>query len=148
MDLEKITHYIEQSTRPNLHKLTEDKLESIIISYNYTALDEFDKYKKKPSRAELVDKIFELWSSHELKDHLDNPIECLICYDPLTNGNNLTFECGHKFHSGCVIKHLLVHSTDSYKNYLDDTEKTNIKIEYCCPQCKKIIDFVQFNKNS
>ena len=104
------TYYIEQFTRPNLHKLTEKELTNIIIAYNYTALDEYNTQKKIPSRTELVDKIFELWSNHELKDHFDKPIECLICCDPLTNGNNLTFECGHKFHSGCVIKHLLVFS--------------------------------------
>ena len=140
-------NYIEQSTRPNLHKLTEEELTNIIISYNFTALDEYKTITKKPSRTELVDKIFELWSNHELVDHFDKSIECLICYDHLTNGNNLTFECGHKFHSRCVIKHLLVFSTDSYKNYLEDKEKNSIKIEYCCSICKKSIDCVEFNKN-
>ena len=135
---------IKQNTRPNLHKLSEKELIDIIINYdnNWKELENLEKI----SRTKLVDKIFQLWSESELYDYFDKPIECLICCDSLTNGNNLTFECGHKFHSLCVIKHLLVFSTDSYQNYIDDEENKFIKIEYCCPQCKKSIDFVQFDK--
>ena len=146
MDLGKMINLIEQSTRPNLHKLTEEELKSIIIKYKNKVSDEFNE-NEKLSRTELVDKIFKLWSYHELKDYLNNPIECLICREPLTNGNNLTFECGHKFHSICVVKHLLVFSTDSYQRYLNDTDATNINIQYKCPQCNKNIDSVQFNKD-
>jgi hypothetical protein len=136
---------IKQNTRPNLHKLSEKELIEIIKTNDnsWKKLEEPDKI----TRTELVDKIFQLWSDCELIDNLGKSIECLICCDPLTNGNNLTFECGHKFHSLCVCKHLLVFSTDSYQNYLDDKEKQSVKIDYCCPQCKKSIDFVEFNKN-
>ena len=34
----------------------------------------------------------------------NNENECLICWDALTNGNNMTFECGHKFHSKCIFR--------------------------------------------
>lgn len=136
---------IKQNTRPNLHKLSEKDMINIILNSNCV----WDKLSspEKITRTELVNKIFELWSNYELIDYLDKPIECLICCESLTNGNNLTFECGHKFHSGCIVKHLLVFSTDSYQNYLDDPEKKSIKIEYCCPQCKKSIDSLEFNKN-
>ena len=136
---------IKQNTRPNLHKLSEKELINVIKN-NYNSWEKIENLENMP-RTKLVDKIFELWSDDELNDHSNKPIECLICSDPLTNGNNLTFECGHKFHSGCVIKHILVFSIDSYQNYLNDNEKNSIKIEYCCPQCKKSIDYVEFNKN-
>ena len=136
---------IKQNTRPNLHKLNEKELIEMIKN-NYNYWENIENLENLP-RTKLVDKIFELWSENELIDHSNKQIECLICSDPLTNGNNLTFECGHKFHSGCVIKHILVFSIDSYQNYLNDNEKNSIKIEYCCPQCKKSIDFVEFDKN-
>ena len=137
-------NYINQTTRPNLHKLTEKELLNIILEYDNKILEKNNQ--KTFSRTELVDTIFELWANYELVDHLDKSIECLICCDPLTNGNNLTFECGHKFHSNCIIKHALVFSTYSYQNYINNKEITSTKIEYCCPQCKKTIDFVDFCK--
>ena len=136
-------NWINCITRPNLHKLTVDELLQIIkwIKPEYPN-------PNTNTRSELVDTIFELWSEHELSDHLTNPIECLICSDRLTNGNNLTFACGHKFHSGCVVKHLLIYSTDSYINYTNDDEIKSLKLEYFCPQCKLPIDFIEFLKNS
>lgn len=133
---------IKQLTRPNLHKLTEIELLEII---NY-----YDKswYNKNKTRDDMVLKVFKLWSNYELLNINNESIECLICYDNLTNGNNMTFECGHKFHSSCVVKSLLIYSTDTYINKINDNEITDkFKIEYCCPQCKKIIDSIEFYKN-
>lgn len=140
---------ITNTTRPNLHKLSVDELVQIIKNAepNWSYENFYNSINNSNLRSKLVDKIFELWSEHELSDHQTNPIECLICTDRLTNGNNLTFTCGHKFHSTCVVKHLLVFSTDSYINYTNDNEINSIKIEYSCPQCKLPIDFVEFEKN-
>lgn len=133
---------IKQSTRPNLHKLTEENLLEIIKNYDL----EWVK-NTNASRDDMVVKIFKLWSEYELKDNKLNPIECLICWDILTNGNNMSFECGHKFHSNCIVKSLLVFSTDTYINKMNDNEIIgNFKIEYCCPQCKKSIENIEFSK--
>ena len=132
---------IKHNTRPNVHKLSESKLLEIISEYDNTW------YESKYTRSDMVNKIFQLWSEYELTDIDNKPLECLICWDKLTNGNNMTFECGHKFHSICIVKNVLIYSTDSYINYLDDKEKQTIKIDYTCPQCKKSVDFVEFNKN-
>lgn len=136
---------IKQLTRPNLHKYNESKLLEIINEYDKTW------FNTNKTRDDMVSKVFELWSNYELVDsnsNPTNPIECLICWDNLTNGNNLTFECGHKFHSSCVIKSLLVHSTDTYINKMNDDEiKGKFSVEYSCPQCKKFIDKVEFDKN-
>ena len=145
---------IRQNIRPELDKLSDQELVNIIVQ------NDNDWYKLKNStnptnstkikRIELVDKIFELWAGYELVDSSEKskPIECLICCDILTNGNNLTFECGHKFHSICVIKHVMHHSIDIYQNYINDTELTltQTNIDYSCPQCKKIINSIEIKK--
>ncbi len=136
------TQCIKQSYRPNLHKLTEINLLEIIEHYDKSW------YNNKQNRDDMVAKVFDLWAKYELVDINSNPIACLICWDNLTNGNNMTFECGHKFHSYCIVKSLLVHSTDTYINKINDNEiQEKFKIEYSCPQCKKFIDSVELNKN-
>ena len=125
-----------KTKRPNVRDFTEDDLKTIIIHWDNKWLNSLETI----TRTKLVDKVFDLWSKYQLDE------ECLVCCDNLTNGDNLTFECGHKFHSSCVIKHLLFFSTDSYIDFINDKEKNSTKIEYCCPQCKKSIDFVEFNK--
>lgn len=134
---------IKQSTRPNLHKLSELELLKIINNYEPEWIKMNDTY----TRDDMVAKVFKLWSEYMLIDNNSNPIECLICWDNLTNGNNMTFECGHKFHSSCIVKSLLIHSTDTYINKMNDKDiQGNFMIEYCCPQCKKCIDNIEFAK--
>lgn len=138
--------FIKNITRPNLHKLSENELLEIINCYDktwYTINNDIIK-----TRDDMVKKIIELWANYELLDTNSNPIECLVCWDVLTNGNNMTFECGHKFHSSCIVKSLLIHSTDTYINKMNDKEiKDKFKIEYNCPQCKKLIDWAEIDKN-
>lgn len=136
--------YIKKNTRPNLYKFTEKELFDIILKYDQ---DFLENSNKQISRNELIDKVFDLWSNNQICDCDSNPIECLICYESLTNGNNLTFECGHKFHSICIVKHVLILTTTTYKNYLsnENQEKKSNKINYCCPQCKKLIDNVELD---
>jgi len=123
------TIYINKSTRPNLYKLTEIELFDIInyhdpewiINNKYTLYD-------------MVIKIFKLWSEYVLIYDNLNPIECLVCWDYLINGNNMTFECGYKFHSSCIVKSLLINSTKTYIDKMNDEEiKNNFTVEYCCP---------------
>ena len=134
--------YINQSTRPNLYKLTEIELLDI-INYHEPEWIKNNRY----TRDDMVSKIFKLWSEHVLIDHNTNPIECLICWDYLTNGNNMTFECGHKFHSSCIVKSLLIYSTKTYIDKMNDEEiKNNFTVEYYCPQCRNYIDKIDFIK--
>ena len=136
------SNFIRLNTRPNVYKLSEQELLEIIIKLE----PRWDNIEQIHTRTDMVDKIFQLWADHELTNHDNIPITCLICWDKLTNGNNLTFECGHKFHSTCIVKNVLIFSTDTYINYINDNEKKTSKIDFTCPQCKKSIDFVEFNK--
>ena len=34
------------------------------------------------------------------------PIDCPICFDPIGEKNNITTECGHKFHASCLMTNI------------------------------------------
>jgi len=56
---------------------------------------------------------FKHWPDHksECDPHGTNE-ECPICYDEITNKANKTItECGHCFHSSCLIKHAILTNT-------------------------------------
>jgi len=138
------TQYIKQSTRPNLHKISELTLLEIINHYDKNWYSD----NNRQTRDDMVAKVFDLWANYELCDCNSKPIECLICWDLLTNGNNMTFECGHKFHSSCIVKSLMVHSTHTYINKMADKDiEGKFNVEYSCPQCKKLLDCIEFDKN-
>lgn len=136
--------WIHSNTRPDTSKLSDEELIQIIIQ------NEPDWFRDNNSktRLELIEKVFELWSNSELTDSNDNFIECLICYDNLTQGNNLTLCCGHKFHSNCLIKNVVYKTSYIYDICLTDhTNNSNkIVIECACPQCNIVIDKYNFFK--
>lgn len=133
---------IKNITRPNLYLLSEKHLLEIINKYDDLW------YNKSQSRNDMIEKIFNLWSKYNIIDDNGFEIECLICWEKLTNGDNMTFTCGHKFHSKCIIKSILISSIDCSINFIKDNEKKEINVDYNCPQCKNNIETVNFNKNS
>ena len=139
---------IISTIRPNLYKLSESELLEIIREHEPNWICCCDNRSNESVRDKMVSKVNKLWSEYVLKDNNSNPIECLICWSELTNGNNMTFECGHKFHSYCIVKNLLIYSTDTYIDKINDKDIQNFKIEYSCPQCKRIIDSINFEKQS
>jgi len=36
----------------------------------------------------------------------ENNSECPICFDDIGDNNNITTECGHKFHASCIMKNV------------------------------------------
>ena len=56
---------------------------------------------------------FKHWPEHKSScDPHGTNEECPICYDEITNKSNKTItECGHCFHSSCLIKHAIVTNT-------------------------------------
>ncbi len=135
-------HIICSNTRPDTSKLSDDELKQIIIQ------NEPEYFTNNKSRLELIEKVFELWSNKEITDSNDNFIECLICYNNLTQGNNLTLCCGHKFHSNCLIKTIVYKTSYIYDICLSDpTNNSNkIIIECVCPQCNTAIEKYNFFK--
>jgi hypothetical protein len=136
--------WIHSNTRPDTSNLSDKELKQIIILIKP---DWFGDNQNK-SRLELIEKVFELWSNMELTDSNDNTIECLICYDNLTQGNNLTLCCGHKFHSNCLIKNVVFRTAYKYDICLTDPDNNSNKIviECVCPQCNTTIDEYNFFK--
>jgi len=140
--------YFTNITRPNLHNLTEKQLLEIISQREQFWIHSFGQNhnQSQPSRNNMVDKIFSLWSQENLSDTNGDSIGCLICWDPLTNGNNLTLECGHKFHSMCLIKSVMISSVDKYIEFSNDSDKSKVDIQYNCPQCKNLIETCSYEK--
>jgi hypothetical protein len=126
--------YILSFVRPNLAILDDDKLKEIINSVDK------DFQFENINRIDLVNKIFELWSVHSLN------IQCNICYEFMTNGDNMTFYCGHKFHASCIIKYCIINAVDNYKNDLQNQDKSDINIDFKCPQCNLLIENISFEK--
>ena len=81
--------------KPDLTKLSDSELHNIIT----TKLNQKCEYT---SREELTKQIMFLWN----QESIDN-IECSICLDFITNGNNLMTECGHQYHSTCLFNSLM-----------------------------------------
>jgi hypothetical protein len=56
---------------------------------------------------------FKHWPEHKSScDPHGTNEECPICYDEITNKSNKTItECGHCFHSSCLIKHAILTKT-------------------------------------
>jgi hypothetical protein len=56
---------------------------------------------------------FKHWPEHKTAcDSQGTNEECPICYDEITNRANKTItECGHCFHSNCLIKHAILTNT-------------------------------------
>lgn len=139
-----LNNLINSNTRPDTSKLSDKELIQIITNNEPKWLNS----NIDSSRLELIEKVFELWSNIELVDINGNNIECLICYDNLTQGNNLTLCCGHKFHSNCLIKNVVYKTSYTYDNCLTDTESNSNKIiiDCVCPQCNTSIEKFNFDK--
>ncbi len=144
MNNTKINNLINSNTRPDTSKLSDEELIQIIIQNN----PEYLTTNNDKSRLKLIEKVFELWSCKEITDSNDNFIECLICYDNLTQGNNLTLCCGHKFHSNCLIKTIVYKTAYIYDICLTDSSNNSNKIiiECVCPQCNTVIEKYNFFK--
>jgi len=98
------------------------------LSYSNEELNNIIKKEiaewENAERKVCLEKIKELWNNKELKDKKNNLIECLICCEGLTNNNNLTLECGHKFHSLCLIQSIIIKDSIIFsKNIKDSHEK-------------------------
>lgn len=129
----------EQNTRPDLSNYTNDELFQILLLQNIN-------YKIE-ERAIMVKYIFELWSNNVIVDYQQNSIECLICYENLTNGNNQTLLCGHKFHSTCANKALLVKCSELCINDYKNKNTDNITMYSNCVQCSTKIESYIFKKS-
>ena len=133
---------IKSPFRPNLSIHKDNILFQIIMEHDEQWLTP-DK-----TRAEMVDKIFELWSKYEILDDENKNVECLICNNNLTNGDNTTFTCGHKFHSSCIIQSLIIRSTDKIINIINKEDDNKQSISYKCAQCNNIIYDYPVNKST
>jgi hypothetical protein len=137
----KALNCIEKSIRPDLTIYSDGELAQIVLEYDS------EWYTPERTRIEMIHKIFDLWANFELTDNQSNTIGCIICGDNLTNGDNITLYCGHKFHSSCVIQSLLVRCANLLINGLNNKDIATIVLNSQCPECNSITNSYQFNKS-
>ncbi len=132
---------IQNIKRPDVSSLSDDQLFEIIKTY---CKDSFDK---KTERIKMIEKIFSIWSNCDLLDKSNQSIDCLICYEPLTQGDNMTVKCGHQFHSTCISKFVLVNiSEKAIQGYLGK-DGASVSLDFSCPQCNTPISTHSFAKS-
>ncbi len=134
---------LENNRRPDPSNLTDEDLYNVINHYDKDWLTNNPNHE----RYQVIEHIFYLWSNHNLLDKYHEPIDCLICYDKLSQGNNLSFECGHQFHSDCIIKFIIIKTSEkSIRDFADD-KISDIKLNFNCPQCCNLICSHEINKS-
>lgn len=46
------------------------------------------------------------FNSFKMSVYNEQPVECPICFDVIGEKNNITTECGHKFHASCIMTNI------------------------------------------
>lgn len=133
---------IKKRWRPDLSVATDGELEQILLEHDA------DWFTPEKTRNENINRIFELWAEQEIQDQLNNPINCTICYENLSNGNNMTFPCGHQFHSLCVIRAVSIRCSEKCITKLNDKDAPNIELDYFCAQCNVKMDSYSIDKST
>ncbi len=133
-------NFFNSKIKPNIIGYTNEELIGIIEQNNRTKLksqseeskeseesNESDEYARSVgpvpietnnlSRDLMISKVNEIWNNLILGPEID----CPICLDSITNSNNMITNCGHYFHSTCMIKYIVM-------------SKSNNQI--CCPKCR------------
>ncbi len=104
-------NFFNTKIKPNISELTDQELIEIIKKDNEIA------DTNNLSRDEMILKVNNIWDNLVLGPDID----CPICLEIITNEDNMITNCGHYFHSSCMIKYIV-------------KSKSNNPI--CCPKCR------------
>ena len=131
---------IYKRERPDLSIASDGDLEQILLEHDS------EWFTPEKTRAENIKRIFEIWAEQEILDQTNNPITCTICYENITNGDNMTLPCGHQTHSTCMLKGVLIRCADIFASGLKDKDIPQIELNYTCTQCNVKIDSYSIDK--
>jgi len=98
------------------------------------------------TRGDMIKRIFEIWAEQEILDKSNNPIICSICEDTLTNGDNMTYPCGHQLHSTCMSRYIIINCVEKFSSEINNKEKQQIEFDYKCPNCNVAFGSYTFQK--
>ena len=104
-------NFYNTKIKPNITGLTDEELIKIIKKDNELA--DTNNFSRKL----MISKVNYIWGNLVLDIELD----CPICLENITNADNMITNCGHYFHSSCMIKYIV-------------KSKSNNLI--CCPKCR------------
>lgn len=78
--------------------------------YYYKDINEYIGYinyfKIETLFIKIYNRTIKLISSFKMSFTTQEPIECPICFDVIGEKNNITTECGHKFHANCLMTNI------------------------------------------
>jgi hypothetical protein len=104
-------NFFNTKIKPNITEYKDEELIEIIKKNN-----ESTDTNNLP-RDLMILKVKEIWDNLILGPDVD----CPICLENITNSDNMITNCGHYFHSSCMIKYIV-------------KSKSNNLI--CCPKCR------------
>ena len=143
-----IKQILTYRTKPDLSKYTLDDLKLFLQKINKTNDSDRDE---NTNRNYLEDKIIQMWNSNPILDDNTNEIvECMFCFNPITNSDFITIKCNHQSHSSCFFKYLYVNFNEiNSKNNNSDNNEIKINNLFRCPVCRNnLTDNVDlFNDN-
>ena len=134
------TDCIYERERPDLSGVSDSELMQILIAHD----SEWININRLHD--DMIKRIFKIWAEQEILDHTNNPITCTICYDTLTNGDNMTYPCGHQFHSTCAMRGILIRCAEKFTSGLNNKDSPQIELDCLCAQCNVKIDSYSVNK--
>ena len=134
------TNCIFKRDRPDLSEVKTSDLEQILLTHDYEWIN------PERTRVEMIHRIFELWSEKEILDQTNKPIICAICTDTLTNGDNMTYTCGHQMHSGCMSRYIIINCVEKFSSGMKNNDVKELEFDYKCPNCRVIFGSYVFKK--
>jgi hypothetical protein len=154
---------INSKSKPNLNNFSFDQLVNIVVEYNKEHDDIFSNGKdsteknqinlndiKNKTRCQIEKIIIDIWKDYEIRDCVNNKIECSICFEPITNSNGINLKCFHQMHSSCLLDYIFSNFiTIATGSNLETSMDKSIRIKnlFRCPKCRKYLTLLVEDKN-
>lgn len=116
--------------KPNLSNFSKEELINLLSGNSVCLDDKFEDLNKE----ELEKIIHKQWEEHLIYNDLSEPIECLFCYNYITNSDFMILKCSHYSHSTCFFNYLCTNL--QHDNKIDLEIKLNL---FRCPNCRSYL---------
>lgn len=119
--------FFNSKIKPDITKFSDTELVNICLKSN--EITQTNTQIKDMQREDLIKQVNMIWNNLCIGPDID----CPICLEVITNQDNMITNCGHYFHSSCMIK------------YIVKTKLNNNCIG--CPKCRTNIYIEESNQN-
>jgi len=125
---------LKNKIKPNLTNYSIDELKIMIFNYfqNSNPNDNLENIENK-NKFELDEIIIKLWNNYPISNNNSDIINCVVCFNPITNSDNLLMRCNHQIHSSCFFNYLFTNLTN---NNFNSNTLSNL---FRCPECRNYL---------